>query len=371
MAIEFVLYTPEWEPAVARFNRRMTEARAPADFGISERAGPPRQGPVHTAQYLAVEGEEVRGGVLLLEHPAYLNNARQPGGSARRETVINIQSPLSEGIINGKYAMVSIQLIRFALKRCRYVYVVGMGSETNPLPKLLKASGWNVRPVPFFFRILRAGRCLRELQPLRRKPALRLTALAAAWTGAGAIGLRMAQWPKVSAAGLRTVAATAADASDDAVWQEAEKRICFGVVRNSSTLPGYLAKQVMRYRVYQGDLPLGWFSLLVSPMHAHPYFGNLTVATLVDVVAVRPSDAGSFGLLAAERARAGGADLVVSNQLQAETQKGLRAAGFLSYGSNYLFASSKELSAAVEDATAMVSRQDGDGLTNLLPRPAN
>src|SRR5688572_2878943 len=125
MPIQFVPYTPEWEPAVERFNRRMREGKAPSAFTIPDRAAQPKTGAVRAQYILAAEEAEVRGSMIIQEHPGFLNNSGQEGGSARRENVINIQSPLSEGIINAKYAMVSIQLIRFALKRCPYVYVVG------------------------------------------------------------------------------------------------------------------------------------------------------------------------------------------------------------------------------------------------------
>ena len=365
MPIQFVPYTPEWEPAVERFNRRMREGKAPSAFTIPDRAAQPETGAVRAQYILAAEEAEVRGSMIIQEHPGFLNNSGQEGGSARRENVINIQSPLSEGIINAKYAMVSIQLIRFALKRCPYVYVVGMGRIENPLPRLLKASGWNVRPAPFFFRVLRAARCLSELRPLQRSAALRTAALAGAYTGAGAVALHFVQRARVSAAGYRTAPAEGADATDDRVWAEVEKRISFGIVRDSSTLPDYLAQDVKRYRVYHGDEFCGWISMLISSMKDHSYFGNLKVATLIDAMAMNPAETGVFSVLAVDCARAAGCDLVVSNQLRTEAQNALRAGGFLSYGSNYLVASSKALSGIMDDATSLVSRQDGDGLVNL------
>ena len=372
MAIEFVLFTSEWEAAVARFNDRMRAGNAPTAFGLPSRAGTPRGGLVHARHYLAVEGTEVRGGILILEHPATINDTTPLGGGARRETVINLQSPLSEAIIDSKYAMVSIQLIRFALKRCPYAYVVGMGSAENPLPRLLKASGWTVRPVPFCFRILRAARCLRQLKPLQRKPALNIAALVGAATGTGALALWIVQRFRTSANGYRAERVVASDRAnellqhaDDTLWSTIEQRISFGVVRDSSTLAAYLWPQVERYRVYRGSECCGWFTLLLSSMRDHAYFGNLRVATVVDVIAPRATDLGAIAVLAVECAQAANCDLVVSNQLHEEARDGLRSAGFLSFSSNYLFATSKALSAAIRDATSIVSRQDGDGLVNL------
>ncbi|MDB4916794.1 MAG: hypothetical protein JWM95_4438 [Gemmatimonadetes bacterium] len=357
MATEIVEFTPEWDAAAARFNLRMRAGNAPAAFDLPERAAKPKDGLVHAKHFVAVDGTEVRGGILVLEHPAFVNGAH--------ETVINLQSPLSEAIIDSKYAMVSIQLIRFAVKRCPRAYVVGMGSEENPLPRLLKASGWNVRQVPFFFRILRPTRALTELQPLQRSVLKRIVARVGAFSGAGHVALKFVQRQHASAKGYRVERANAATPADDHLWAEVEQRLSFGVVRDSSTLAQYLAPRVERHRIYRDDEPCGWFSMLIAPMRNHSYFGNMTVATLIDMVANRASHLGALAVLAVDRAKSAGCDLVVSNQLQAEAQEALRAAGFLAYGSNFLMASSKVLSAAMNDDSSFVTRQDGDGLINL------
>jgi hypothetical protein len=365
MATEFVPFSAEWEPAVARFNRRMREGNAPADFDIPEKAVPPKPGSVKAQMFVAVEGEEVRGGMIIQEHPGVISDSAQPGGSLRRETVINLQSPLSEAIIDPKYSMVSIQLFRFALKRCPYAYVVGMGGEERPLPRLLKAFGWSVRQVPFHFRILNARRCLTELKPLQRRPVMRVAAFIAAHSGAGAAALAVLQRRRVSAKGYRLETAHADAAADDAVWAGVEKRISFGVVRDSVTLPSYIVPGVERFRVFRGTVLCGWFSMICASMRDHNYFGNLKVATLIDIMVIDAADAAVVATLAVQYARSVGCDIVVSNQLHEETHAALRNVGFIPYASNYLIASSKPLTAAMSDATSLVSRQDGDGLVNL------
>jgi hypothetical protein len=364
MAIRFVLYTTEWEPAVARFNRRMKEGDAAADFDIPSRAVTPTSDLVRNEHWLAVEDDEVRGGMIILTHPAWIDDSAREGGSQRVETVTNYQSPLSEGLIDPKYALVSAQLIRFALKQCRYAYVVGMGHEERPVARLLKAAGFTVRPVPFFFKVLRAGRALPELQPLRRKPLLRAAALFAAYTGTGTLALGVLQRSRVAVGALRVEEITSAT-NDDATWAALQRRISFGVVRNSATIPRYLSREIKRFAVSDARGHAGWFSLMIAPMRNHSYFGNLTVATIVDVVSSRAEDTAPMVALATEEARAAGCDLVVSNQLAVEMRLGFRAAGFLSYTSNYLLATSKALSAAMDDDSAFVTRQDGDGLVNL------
>lgn len=369
MPIAIVPFTRDLEPAVQRFNSRMRDGKAPSSFLLPERAGEPRTGVVRSQQFIAVDGLEVRGGIIILEHPAHLDVGPTPGGGATRERVVNLQSPLSEAIIDSRYAMVSIQLIRFAVKHCARAYVVGMGSMQHPLPRLLRASGWSVRPVPFFFRILRPSRALRELQPLRRTPALRMAAAVGAFSGLAAAALAVMQRSRASVSGLRAQVVKRPDQQggeeDDATWRAVASRLSFGVARDQETLPRYVWPQVTRYRVYRDQECVGWFSLLVVAMRGNNYFGNLRVATLVDVLARDPGDTAPLAALAARQAREEKCDLIVSNQLHTEGQAALRRAGFLTSRSNYLLATSKALSEEMRDDTSLVSRQDGDGLTNL------
>lgn len=365
MAIELVPFTPELEPAVIRFNRRMRDGNARADFEMPEKAVPPRAGSVKAQTFVAVDGDEVRGGMIIQEHPGVISDSAQARGGVRREAVINLQSPLSEAIIEPKYSMVSMQLFRFALKLCPYAYVVGMGSEENPLPRLLKALGWSVRPVPFHFRILNARRCLTELKPLQRKKAMRVASLIAAYSGTGAVALALLQRGRVPVKGFRLEKANADAPADDAVWAGVEKRISFGIVRDSTTMASYLGPGAERFRVFRGEALCGWFSMMCASMRDHNYFGNLKVATLIDVMVIDVADAAFVAALAVQYARSVDCDLVVSNQLHEETRTALRRVGFISYASNYLIATSKPLTGAMNDATSLVSRQDGDGLVNL------
>lgn len=360
MAFQFVLYTPEWEPAVARFNKRMADGNAPADFDIPQRAVAYPDVLPRAEAWLAVDDGEVRGGMIILMHAGYLND----GSGGRTEIVANFQSPLSEGIIDPKYTMISIQMIRSALKRFPHSYVVGMGHADRPVARLLKAAGWTVRPVPFFFRILKSRRALTQLKPLQRKAPLRIASMLAAYTGGGAAALAVVQRKRPNAKGFST-SEIKADVHDDEAWTAVEERISFGIVRNSETLGRYLIPEMRRFAVHRNNEYCGWFSIIVARMRNHSYFGNLTVGTLCDIVSVDADNAAAFVELAVREARAAGCDMIVSNQLSDETQHAMKDAGFLSYTSNYLFASSKALSAVVNDSTAFVTRQDGDGLVNL------
>ena len=177
------------EPAVAAFNARMREARAPSAFLLPERAKPPvRSGSVRVTHHVALDAHEtVRGGIMLVEHPALV--------AGQTESVVNIQSPLSEGIIDPAFTFVGPQLIKYALRQSPHAFVVGMGGAGNPLPRLLKAMGWTIQTIPFYFRMLDAARCVRNIAPLRTTLALRLGARIAAATGIATPGAMIVHRP--------------------------------------------------------------------------------------------------------------------------------------------------------------------------------
>src|SRR5258708_728842 len=158
----------------------MRAGNAPTEFVLPEdlpRTSTNPEASIRWTDFIAMDGEFARGGVLEMDQPGWV------GG--RQERTINYQSPLSEGILDPTYSMVAMQLVRFMQKRSPYVFIVGMGAETNPLPRLLKASGWHVEAAPFNFRVHRAGAFLRELRILRGSAVKRIGAQLAAATGMG------------------------------------------------------------------------------------------------------------------------------------------------------------------------------------------
>ena len=122
-------YSPQHQPAAAAFNRRMREANAPTDFLLAETSVPSRTwAGVTVTQWIAVDGDgQIRGGVLSW------NQQGMVGRTVQR--VINLQSPLSEGIIDPAYILVGSHIIKFFLRQTPYLYIVGMGAEDRPLPR--------------------------------------------------------------------------------------------------------------------------------------------------------------------------------------------------------------------------------------------
>lgn len=364
--ISVEVYSARHEPAASAFNRRLRQANAPTDFLLDEHSAPPQvRAGVTVTRWVAVDEEgHVRGGVMSWDHSGIV------GAEVRR--VINLQSPLSEGIIDPDYIMVASRIIKSFLRQTPYVYIVGMGSEDRPLPRVLKAMGWTVGPVPFYFRMIRPARCVRELGPFRESAWKRVAGTVAAATGMASIGaavLHRATGPARQAGGQYAAEAVTSWGEWAAgVWSAFAPGVSFSVLRNPETLSFFyplLDGGLKVWRLKRGDVVEGWFALAISTMRASAYFGNLRVATLTDCIGSR--DAMRSGcMLAVEEARRLGADLLIANQAYLPLQDACIGAGWRRGPSNFLLATSKALTQELKPELVYVTRRDGDGLVNLL-----
>ena len=176
--------------------------------------------------------DEVHGGFLLMTQPGWLKGAIVE--------VPDYQAPLSEGIIDLRYGMVGMHMLRYVQKHWPLTFAVRIGGIDRPLPRLLQAAGWQVRAVPFLFHVVKTSRVLRELRMLQERPPLRLAARAGALTGAGAIGVAALQhraWTSDHAAReIRVERIERWDGWADRLWQRARGEMVFSVLRDCGTL---------------------------------------------------------------------------------------------------------------------------------------
>jgi hypothetical protein len=320
--------------------------------------------------FLAVEdGTAVRGGYILKTQDCWIDGQVQ--------TIGNLQLPLSEGIVDPRYGFVGVQLVLNAQQRQSSLYSLGMGGLDNPYPKLLKGMGWSLVLIPFYFRVVRPSRFFRGMPYLRSTPMWRLACDLLAWSGAGWIGVRVAQ----SWAGRRTPRPMACQAEvvpdfgdwADEVW-EASRQV-YGLVANRdrqsleilfsrSNVPGLIV-----LRINRGGRTIGWAAVLDTSMSRHRYFGKLRVGSIVDGFAA-PEDAAAVVRAATEYLERRRVDVIVSNQLHRSWVAGLRASGFLAGPSNFALALSKPLARRAvryesDWGDFHFNRGDGDGPINL------
>jgi hypothetical protein len=365
VAAKTIVLTEAEVEAAKAFNARMAAAGAPSDF-VAEHVYPTAAGALITkTQYVVVDSEAVRGGVLKVEYPAWLN------GSPLSAT--NYQSPISEGIIDKNQSLTAMVLVKFMQQASSRAFVVGMGDAGNPLPRLLKAAGWSVEPIPFFFRVCRPSRFLSELRLLKDDPKRRVLARIAAATGAGWLGIHALQFRGI-AAGVDARKYRIQHVADwgswaDVLWERFRNTCSFGVLRDRRTLAElYPASdaRLIRFLLEHGGRPVGWAACFNSQMNGHRIFGDLRVATILDCIA-EPEHIVPLIASAVRELYTLGADLVVTNQTHSSWREAFHHSGFLTSKSNYLLAMSPSLAkdvASVRDSVH-VTRGDGDGRIHL------
>ena len=121
MPLRFEVFGEQHVPAVLAFNQRMTEGHAASDFLLPTAIKTGRttpDDPIQWTSYVVLDGEFVRGGMLAMDQPGMLNG--------QEVCATNFQSPLSEGIVDPKYSIVGMQMVKFMQKRADAVFMVGM-----------------------------------------------------------------------------------------------------------------------------------------------------------------------------------------------------------------------------------------------------
>ncbi len=364
MAIEFAPHSSAYREAVAAFNRRLVNALDAVPFLLPLETTP-REGLIEARHYLALDGADVRGGYLLASYPCVLNGVAA--------TVANIQSPLAESIIDKRFVVLPALMVRQFLRHNPLCFCVGMGEATNPLPRLLRAAGWSVEAVPFYFRVHHAGRFLRLFPKLRRPTWRRLAAGAVAISGSGALLRAIVHRQRRAAPpGFAVIREDGWGEWADEIWAAFQTQCRFAVRRNAAMLKELYPPAEPRLRILRvvtGHRTAGWAAALLTPMRRHPHFGDLCVATILDCAAT-PDAFSTVAILVDEALGREGADLVITNQALGRWTEAFRMAGFRSYRSNYQLACSPALSAQLSDQAVSgglvhLTRGDGDGRIHL------
>jgi hypothetical protein len=353
MPISIVPYTDAHISEVHAFNQRLARGGVP-EQEFPETPDPGWLPDMHL--YVAVEDEKVRGGYIL--RPQQFSVAGEIIDAA------HYRLPLSEGVIERAYANLGLRLVRDALARQPRLYALGMGGWDRPLPKMLKALKWRMGEVPFHFKIVNPTRFLRNIRAVRTTTLRRFVLDAAALTGAGWLGMKVA--------GLaRRLPATPCDLANsfavwaDEVWQRSYGDYALIARRDAAMLDALYPPADPRFiRMRAAG---GWALLLDTQMKDHKQFGDMRVGTIVDCLA--PLDAAPAVMRAAAALlESHGVDIIVSNQMHGAWSRALLDAGFRRGPSNYLLALAPAFAATVggaADHDFHFNRGDGDGPIHL------
>lgn len=364
MGLRIVLFEPPHEPAVAAFNDRLRAASAFL-FALTEKA--PQPNPNMPAPGIAFrhfvvvdDAGEVHGGYFLRSQPFWIR------GTVHQ--VAHYNAPLSEGVIDKRYAAIGAMMLAHALNEQPLLFAMGMGSMERPLPRMLQAMGWTILETPFYFLVLNGARFLRNAGPLRNGAARRMAADVLALSGLGGLAIKSVQ--AICRRGAIVQARPIAEYSDwaDRIWQANADQYALSAVRNADYLRYIYPADDRRF--YGAQAQSGWVQMLDCWLRDRSYFGEMKVAALVDGVAPA-AEIPALIRSGVEAVQARGADIVISNQMHRDWIAALKAAGFWQGPSNYLLALSKPLRKLLEpfdDAAPRIhfNRGDGDGRVNLL-----
>jgi hypothetical protein len=132
-------FTDEHIPAVRELNKRIQagglSSRFP-DSPIPQWLPYRDSSPVYQEYFVALEGETVRGAYILKPQAFFCNG--------ELTMIADYQLPISEGIVDRRYAPVGLLLLTDALKRQPLLFALGMGGYQEKLVQMLKTMKWSL-----------------------------------------------------------------------------------------------------------------------------------------------------------------------------------------------------------------------------------
>ena len=359
----FVPHTEAMQAAVKAFNERLRAAGGP-DWELPEywdqellqkRAG------ISHEPILFVQDGEVRGGYTL-KHQSFLVNDKV------QDIAFGPHLPVSEGVVNPKYASVGLLLIRDALQRQPLLFALGMGGWDRTYAKVLKGLGWTMTALPFYFKVLNTNNFFANIRYLRSRPAGELVVHLLRNTGIGWLGTRLAQMrpPRLDKS-LELHPVDEFGPWADELWEQCRGNYSFIAVRNRQTLSRLYpaGSRFFSLRVARGGTTIGWVALLDTQMSNHNYFGNMRVASVVDCLAV-PEEASAVVDAATRFLEQREPDLIVTNQANTAWCRAFFRNGYLPAPSNFILALSQPLAQKLQPfdryrSQMHITRGDGEG----------
>ncbi len=261
-------FTAERIPAVEEFNLRLQSGGKRDKFQTDVAYWLPKLPGRKIFQefYLVVEDGFIRGGYILKHQRFYFKN--------RMITIGNYQLPVSEGIVNRDYNLVALLILRDALKKQPYLFGLGMGSLDAPIAQIFKSMKWSFYVVPFYAKVLHPFNFFRHIAYLRKTRARRALLNMLAYTGIGAIAVKLFQNLLQARYAREEFSAEATEINEFGPWADELWNSCKGqysmiaerdAETNNILYPSRLEKFI-RLKITRGGKPLGWVVLLDTQM---------------------------------------------------------------------------------------------------------
>jgi len=360
--------------AVARLNDRLKaggrEDEMPLDPALpGEAQYRPAGFPVYRRMIIAEDGREVRAAMMLCHHNVFINGEKQD--------FCWTKLPLSEGIINLKYSMAIIQLIKKALDYQPFLMGLGAGTQESEGYRFFAKLRWRCQPVPFFFYPVKVTRMLRGMNYFKSSAKLRYGAMLGAYSGAGAgvsglLALRRKLLARLS--GYEYSVVESFDDWADRIFARSLSDYPVAMRSDATSLNIVYPPDDHRYirlRVTRKSAKrdAGWIVVASKQMNDNHYFGDLKVGTLVDGFG-RSEDAPALVAAGLDHLVGMGVDLIVANFSHAAWTEACRRSGMFSGPSNFqIFVSPKGIPLLEEPCPLHqihVARGHSDGMDNLI-----
>jgi hypothetical protein len=382
-------------PAVARFNQRLREGgRGEDQINVSpslpgEARYRPADFPVYRRMMIAEDGREVRAAVMLYHNNIFIHG--------KKRDCCWMDMPISEGIIDHRYSLAIVKLVKAALGYEPFLMSTGAGPVDKVSFQILTKLNWRNRVVPFFFYPIKVTKVLLGLSYFKEHAKLRYGALLGAYSGLGAGLSGLLALSRRIAPCLSGYEYSMEKAFDD--WADRIFEDClpdYGVAMRSdaTTLnilyppdkPGLTRLRVRRKGAKNGagqgagldvgqgagqgaGQNAGWILVASKRMENNHYFGDLKVGTLVDGFG-RAADAPALVAAGIDHLAEAGADIIVANFSHEAWVKACRRSGMLAGPESYYHFVSPGGSPLFEDACPPreihMARGHSDGMWSLV-----
>jgi len=377
-------------PTIARFNQRLRANGRKEQMTLrlslpGEARHRPAGFPVYRRTMIAEDGVEMRAALLL-----YHNNIFIRG---KKLNFCWLDMPISEGIIDRRYSLAIVQLVKAASRYEPFLMSTGAGPEDKDSFRLLTKFHWKHHAVPFFFYPVKVTKVLLGLSYLKKTARRRYGAFLGAYSGLGTgLSWLLALRRRIAAilSGYEYSTERAFDDWADRIFEDCLSDYVVAMRSDATTLNilyppdklGLTRLRVRRKGAKRGagrhasqdadqdaGQDAGWIIVASKQMKNNHYFGNLKVGTLVDGFG-RAADAPALVAAGINHLAETGADIIVANFSHAAWIEACRRSGMFAGPDSYYHFVSPGGSPLFENSCPPreihVTRGHSDGMWSLV-----
>ena len=321
-------------------------------------------------KFILTENEEkIRAGYTLKNQWFKINNEiRQIG---------YYYNPITAGLFNKKYNICGLMLLNDAEKKRSNLFCLGMGGYSEKLPQLLRKLNWKLETVPFYFKVCNPNAFLKNIEYLKNTKFKSFIIMIIKNSNLGWLFikiffllLKISIFPFRRTHNIIDEKIEVFDKEADDLWENSKEHYSFIAVRNYEYLKKlYSNKKFIKLKFTKNNKVIGWSISLCNKLQNHKQFGNMNLGSIIDCLSLNGYET-SVIKKTAETLEKKGAYLIISNQSHDYWKNALKMNSFINGPSNFIFASSKELSEKLinnlkSKCFMHITRGDGDGPINL------